>query len=415
MSANANIGGVKGHKRFRSGAWRLTVFAGWDPVTTKRIDIHETIKAPNNRAGAKEADARLAAIITAVEEGTELKSAPARRGGMTVEELAERWQQTNRPRRNDRTGEWIGWSPKTAKTHADNFRSYILPTLGDRDTASITGLQLDDLYGSLEGRGLSASVVAPCHSQLRAMFGWALRKKLLAANPALAADPPKMKPSVVRVPTMAELRSIQALTPPAFATYIQMAATIGARRGTMLALRWGNVDLDAKQVTFERAIAEGQDGTVEKGTKADRPYVVTLGRSSTEALVEHRRRCIEAAPVVGAEFGPRSFVFSDDGGSTHWNLSWPSHAWKRYATKAGMTQVRLHDPRHAAASQMLMAGVPLSIRSSLSASAAPRPTSCAPTGTSSLGPTATRPSSWTGLRRGRVMRGDVAPLESLEE
>jgi len=358
---SANIDGVKGHKRFRSGAWRLSVFVGWDPITGKRIDIHETVRAPDNRTGAKKADARLASIISAVEDGEEIRAPSARPGAMTVAELADRWQHTNRPRRNARTAEWIGWSPKTAKTHADNFRSYILPTLGDCDVASITGLQLDDLYGSLEGRGLSASVVARCHSQLRAMFGWALRKKLLAANPALAADPPRMKPSVVRVPTMAELRSVQTLAPPGFATYIQMAATIGARRGTMLALRWGTVDLESKQVTFERAIAEGQDGTVEKGTKADRPYVVSLGRSSTEALVEHRRRCIEAALVVGAEFGPRSFVFSDDGGTTHWNLSWPSHAWKRYATKAGMTQVRLHDLRHTAASQMLMAGVPLSI------------------------------------------------------
>jgi len=44
---------VKGHKRFRSGAWRLTVFAGWDPVTPERIDIHETVRAPDNRLGAE--------------------------------------------------------------------------------------------------------------------------------------------------------------------------------------------------------------------------------------------------------------------------------------------------------------------------------------------------------------------------
>jgi len=173
------------------------------------------------------------------------------------------------------------------------------------------------------------------------MFGWALRKKLLAANPALAADPPKLKPGVVRVPTMAEVRQVQDLSPPAFALFIQMAATIGARRGTMVALRWGNVDLDANQITFEHLIAESETGLIEKGTKADRPYVVSLGASTALVVAEHRRRCMETALAVGAELGPRSFVFSDDGGSTYWNLSWPSHAWKRYATKAGLTEVRL--------------------------------------------------------------------------
>ena len=54
-------------------------------------------------------------------------------------------------------------------------------------------------------------------------------------------------------------------------------------------------------------------------------------------------------------------MFSDDGGPKHWNLSWPSHAWKRYSMKAGVKPTRLHDLRHTAASQMLMAGIPISI------------------------------------------------------
>ena len=33
--------------------------------------------------------------------------------------------------------------------------------------------------------------------------------------------------------------------------YIQMAATIGARRETMVALRWGNVDLKANRIIFD--------------------------------------------------------------------------------------------------------------------------------------------------------------------
>ena len=113
-----------------------------------------------------------------------------------------------------------------------------------------------------------------------------------------------------------------ALASPDFALYIQLAAPVGSRRGTMVALRWGNVDFDAAQITFERAIAESQTGEIEKGTKAERPYVVSIGRSSLAALMEHRRRCIESALSVGVKFGDRSFVFSDDGGVTHWSLSW---------------------------------------------------------------------------------------------
>jgi hypothetical protein len=43
--------------------------------------------------------------------------------------------------------------------------------------------------------GLSPAVVARCHSQVRALFSWALRKKVVAANPALSADPPRLRPA----------------------------------------------------------------------------------------------------------------------------------------------------------------------------------------------------------------------------
>ncbi|MGD9796088.1 MAG: tyrosine-type recombinase/integrase [Acidimicrobiia bacterium] len=353
---------MKGHKRFRSGAWRLTVFAGWDPVTGKRVDVYATVKAPDNRAGAKVADARLAELVTSVESGEHARAATSSQLGPTIIEVAEKWQRANRPRQNERTGDWVGWSPKTAKTNADNFRLYIVPTIGDRLASHVAATDLDDLYDMLETeRGLSASLVRRCHSQLRAMFSWALRKKLVSANPAVAADPPRVKPAQLLVPSMSEVRKAMTVAKPSFAAYIQLAATVGARRGSMVALRWGNVDLSTGRVTFDRAIADSLDGQVEKGTKAERPYVVSIGPSSVAVLTDHRARAAEAASAVGIELTPDSFVFSDDGGRSPWNLSWPSHAWKQYALRSGLTGVRLHDLRHTAASQMLMAGVPISI------------------------------------------------------
>ena len=160
---------MKGTKRFRSGAWRLKVFAGWDPATGKRIDLYETVKAPNNRAGAKAADARLAEMVAAVESGerpSPKSPARARPSGMTVTELADRWEAAHRPRQNERTGQWIGWSPKT---HRDKFRRYILPTIGDHLADGVTGIDLDDFYRQLEDEsGLSPSSSAPSDGSLAA-------------------------------------------------------------------------------------------------------------------------------------------------------------------------------------------------------------------------------------------------------
>jgi hypothetical protein len=242
---------MKGHKRYRSGAWRLVVAAGTDPVTGRRRSIYETVSAPNNRAGAKLADTRLAELVVAVESGHDAPSQGGRRGPL-VNELAQAWQQSNRPRRDPRSGDWMGWSPKTAKTVRDNFRFHILPAIGRRHAADVTALELDRLYERLLDTGLSPTVVLRCHGQVRAMISWAVRKKLVTVNPALAADPPRVKPRALAVPTMAQVRAVQDEAAPAFAAFLQLAATLGARRGTLLALRWGDVDIKRATITFSR-------------------------------------------------------------------------------------------------------------------------------------------------------------------
>ena len=352
---------MRGHKRFKDGSWRLSVANGADPVTGRRRTIYETVNAPKNRVGAKLADARLAELIAAVESGRGVE--PKRAGSEpTVTEIAAAWQEANRPRQDPRSSDWIGWSPKTAKTVADNFRCHILPVIGTWNADQVSGLHLDRLYRNLEQvTGLSPSVIARCHSQIRAMFNWAVRKRMITVNAALAADPPRVKSRQLNVPAMGDVRSVQEIATPEFATFIQLAASVGARRGTLVALRWRDVDLARASITFSRSIAESYNGTIEKGTKADRSYTVALGPDTREMLSAHEDRAKEQADVVGVAVGPESFVFSDDGGESHWSLSWPSHAWGRFSAQAGIPHVRLHDLRHTAASQMLMAGVPISV------------------------------------------------------
>ncbi|MGH9075492.1 MAG: tyrosine-type recombinase/integrase, partial [Acidimicrobiales bacterium] len=305
------------------------------------------MRAADNRAGAKLADARLAELVVAVESGRIPERQATSRRGPTVAELAGAWQEANRPYRDRRSGDWVGWSPKTARTVADNFRSHILPAIGGWAVDQVSGLDLDRLYRALEDEtGLSPSVVVRCHGQIRAMFNWGLRKKLVAANPALGADPPRVKPRQLKIPSMDQVRAVQEVATPEFAAFVQLAATVGARRGTLVALRWGDVHLDRATITFSRSIAQSVDGQVEKGTKADRSYTVALGQATTAVLSEHRRRAVETALSVGVPLGPETFVFSDDGGSAHWSLAWPSHAWLRYSRRAGVIHLRLHDLRH---------------------------------------------------------------------
>jgi glutathione S-transferase len=94
---------MRGHKRFKEGAWRLAVANGFDPLTGRRRTIYESVSGANNRAGAKLADARLAELIVAVESGryTERRDVAGR--GPSVAEIAAAWQEANRPRQDPRS------------------------------------------------------------------------------------------------------------------------------------------------------------------------------------------------------------------------------------------------------------------------------------------------------------------------
>ena len=183
------------------------------PATGKRRNLNETVHGADNRVGAKAADARLAELTAAVESGA-TPAATTGPTGPTVAQFADRWQRANKPRHDERTGIWSGWSPKTAKTHADNVRLYLLPGSGRRRAASVSGTDLDDLYAHLaDERDLSLALVNRCHSQPRVMFNRALRKKLVDHNPALSADPVKLKEVDLAIPSMTDVRAVQAIGP----------------------------------------------------------------------------------------------------------------------------------------------------------------------------------------------------------
>jgi hypothetical protein len=52
-----------------------------------------------------------------------------------------------------------------------------------------------------------------------------------------------------------------------------------------------------------------------------------VGPATSGVLAEHWLRVAERALAVGIPLSPDSFVFSDHGGVSHWNLGWPSHGW----------------------------------------------------------------------------------------
>jgi integrase len=145
---------------------------------------------------------------------------------------------------------------RTRERYAELLGLYVLPTLGERALQQITATEIDRVYLTLEGRGLSASTVRHVHVALRACLASAVRKGVLARNPADNADVPRpVETDAAQALDPAELkRLLDGFKGSVLYVPVCTAAFTGVRLGELLALRWADLDPAAKTLKIERTV-----------------------------------------------------------------------------------------------------------------------------------------------------------------
>ena len=156
-----------------------------------------------------------------------------------------------------------------------------------------------------EGRRNAAGGLAPktvyyIHSILHRALRDAVRWGYVVRNMADAADPPKAKTPEMRVWTPAQLRAFldHVRGERLYAAWL-LAAT-GMRRGEILGLRWGDLDLDAGRVAVRRPriLVDYQVQVSEPKTAKGRRSLA-LDPVTVVALRAHRARQAEEKLAVG--------------------------------------------------------------------------------------------------------------------
>jgi integrase len=340
-------------------AWRIAADA--TRPGEKRRRVVRLVKAPNNAAGEREA---IAAEVRLRDQVAEDLTGPE---AGTFAAAARAWQLRARSRRGP-------WTPSTRRTVADALNTHILPALGDRKLDEITAADIEALYTRWSAT-LAPSNIRRKHGMIRKIYADAVRLGELRPdrNPMSRVEPGGAPaPERMNMPTGEHVRALADKAgehSPAATLFIYLAAVTGARRGSVLALRWRNVDLEAGIIHVDRALSLGVDGKAHEGAnKGKKPYAVHIAGRVVDLLAEARRRATETALALGerARFDDL-YLFSSDGGLTPWSVSHPSKVFRLAARDLGLSWpagddgdggMTLHDLRHFAASNMLARRVP---------------------------------------------------------
>ncbi|MHB1536451.1 MAG: tyrosine-type recombinase/integrase [Acidimicrobiales bacterium] len=338
---------MKGHLRRRGSAWELRAYAGIDPLTGRQTYVTRTF-----RGGKREADEALARLVTEVSGGGHAAQ------DTTVGHLIEQWLDLAQG----------DLSPTTARGYRWIVKTYILPTLGKVPLARLRTAQLDRFYAQLreaggqDGKPLSAATVRQVHAIVRRALQQGVRWGWIATNPASLASPPRVKaPQLAPPDPDAVIRLIEqaAAADPDFGCFLHLAATTGARRGELCALRWRDLDLEAGAVTITRSVVEAAHSVVvEKDTKTHASRRIALDPGTVVIVKAHRDRMASRVESCGGRLADDAHVFSHEvDGSRPWAPNDVTKVFIRVRNRAGLGTVRLHDLRHFAATRLLAAGV----------------------------------------------------------
>ncbi len=233
-----------------------------------------------------------------------------------------------------------------------------------RPVAGVTPPVVDQLYRQLERDGWSVFRLRRLHTLLLAAFKRARRKGWTTDNPIAGADVPAEPEPDTRVPEPAEVVALLAAADEiseAFGLFCRLSATTGARRGEVCGLQWLDIDVERLELRIRRSIAyTSASGLVVADVKGGRRgrRAIALGPLLVARLGAYR--IAQAAELLerGRRPGPDGWLFTHAArdGEHPWLPDSATSMWAQARHAAGIGDVRLHDLRHFAGTEIIDAG-----------------------------------------------------------
>jgi integrase len=246
-------------------------------------------------------------------------------------------------------------------------RLRFIPGLGGITLTHLTAQQVESFCARELSRGVPPLTVRYSRRVLNAALQDALRLGVVHRNVVALVDPPRKGKRQMEVYSEELARTLlEAVRGDRLEALCVLALATGMRQGELLALTWGDVDLNRGVVHIVTTLQRTPDGLAREDAKTDySKRTVMLSRAVIDALKRHSTRQCEERFRLGAAWTDRNLVFPNTIGTPviahHLRDRW----WYPLLQRAGLPRIRFHDLRHTAATLLLARGVNVKVVSEM--------------------------------------------------
>jgi integrase len=205
--------------------------------------------------------------------------------------------------------------------------------------------------------GLSPRSIHHLHRLLSKALKQAVKWRVLSRNPMEAVDAPKVPEKTMQTYDFAQTATlIEAMRPTRMFIPTLLGGLCGLRRREIAALRWRNVDLEARTIPVVENAEQRTKGVRYKEPKAKSKRNVRLPETVIVELSAWRRKQAEELLRLGVRPDGDTFVVTQADGSPLQPRS-ITHEWVRILAAKKLPRIRFHDLRHGYATHMLAENV----------------------------------------------------------
>lgn len=327
-------------QREEDGLWVGTISLGYDGAGKR---VRRTVYG----ASKGEVQEKLDQLRTEARVGNLPEAAT-----LTVGQLLDQWLASKKTKD----------SPRTFEERERIIKNHVRPRLGGVKLKHLNALHVEGLYSELHRDEVGTSTIRNVAKAVNVALNYAVRKKLIAYNPAAAVEKPKASEREMLCLDDVQVKAVltagrEAVTFPLLAA----ALGTGCRQGELLALGWDDIDLRKGMLTVRKSLAQTKAGFVVKEPKTKNGRrMIALPPFAVEALTAHKAAVLKAGILSAPVFCTRTGNYLNKN-----NVLRAFRAVVVRANKANVetdgwrpipAEIRFHDMRHTVASLLLSKG-----------------------------------------------------------